>query len=273
MGITGKFFFSGQEIHSVNIFGSFPEPVNSVYEVLRVIESKPLFLADHYQRLDNSCRNFKFKILSEKELKNIIKLIIEENNITDGNLRIEYRFFDSSPQLTVYFIPYCYPTTEMVSNGVDLVSYGIERPNPHVKQAVINDKIRNTVADILADKKIFEVVLVNSKHEITEGSRSNIFFIKGEKVYSPPASLILEGITRKKVIEICRKEDILYLEDKIKFLALTDFDACFLTGTSPKVLPVAKINEVTFHVKHPLINNLINSYDTLISEYLKQFYW
>ena len=45
-------------------------------------------------------------------------------------------------------------------------------------------------------------------NEITEGSRSNIFFLKDETLVTAPDNAVLNGITRKHILEICRENSI-----------------------------------------------------------------
>ena len=53
-----------------------------------------------------------------------------------------------------------------------------------------------------SDKMLYEVLLVNRDGVITEGSRSNVFFIKSGEVYTPPTDAVLPGVTRTMIIRI-----------------------------------------------------------------------
>ena len=95
---------------------------------------------------------------------------------------------------------------------------------------------------------------------ITEGSRSNIFFLKGETLVTSPDNVILNGITRKHILEICRENNIKVEFACVKVDEISEFDAVFMTGTSPMVLPFYCIDDKFFNVKHPLIGKLRKLY-------------
>ncbi len=246
---------------------------NSVYEILRVQDGIPVFLQSHYERFLFSNSTFEIDVIDFKELNNIIKELIQRNKVQVSNLRFEYSYYTGDVKLMVAQIPYSYPDSEQYKHGVKLVSSSIERPNPHVKQSVINNKIRRTIADILHTKEIYEVVMVNNDGEITEGSRSNIFFIKENKVLSASSELILEGITRKRIFGLVKEMGVPFVETQILLSDLDQYDACFLTGTSPKVLPVAQINDIHFDPNNPLVQKLIEKYNSDIEDYCNNFVW
>jgi branched-chain amino acid aminotransferase len=101
---------------------------------------------------------------------------------------------------------------------------------------------------------------VNENNLITEGSRSNIFFLKEGTLITAPDNVILNGITRKHILEICTENNI-----KVEFACanasgLNEFDAVFMTGTSPIVLPFYCIDNYFFNAKNPLIEKLRRLY-------------
>ena len=95
---------------------------------------------------------------------------------------------------------------------------------------------------------------MNENNLITEGSRSNIFFLKGEALTTAPDNVILNGITRKHILEICIENNI-----RVEF-ACVKADAVFITGTSPMVLPFCCIDNNFFNVNIPLIERLRKLY-------------
>ncbi len=130
-----------------------------------------------------------------------------ENHFKDGNIRIcLQRSKGPDPDLLCYFVPWIYPDECTYKRGVQLVSYAHERPNPGIKKW--DDRFRSNVKKKIIDKHgVYEALLLNKQGEITEGSRSNIFFIDASnRLITPPEKSILPGITRKYVVQICREE-------------------------------------------------------------------
>jgi branched-chain amino acid aminotransferase len=60
------------------------------------------------------------------------------------------------------------------------------------------------------------------------------------------------------------------IEKFISTEELRSMDAAFLTGTSPKVLPIRKIGPTFYRVPHPVTNTLMKAYDDLIAAYMHQ---
>jgi D-alanine transaminase len=78
----------------------------------------------------------------------------------------------------------------------------------------------------------------------TEATHSNIMAVMRGTVYShPDSNLILPGITKKAVIEICDKLGVNLIEKPILASETGDFDECFITGTGSEITPVIGIDE------------------------------
>lgn len=75
-----------------------------------------------------------------------------------------------------------------------------------------------------------------------------------------PDDKILSGITRKYIIEICRDINIRIDYRCVPADSLKNYDAVFMTGTSPMVLQFCCINDVNFKVPVPLIEKLRTLY-------------
>ena len=125
---------------------------------------------------------------------------------------------------------------------------------------VINHKLRSSIYHKLIHESGYEAILVNENNQITEGSRSNIFLLRGDTLVTAPDNFVLRGITRKYILEICSEEGI-----NVEFLCVNadnikDYDAIFMTGTSPIVLPFYCIDDKFFNVKFPLIERLRKLY-------------
>jgi branched-chain amino acid aminotransferase len=272
-GRTGEWFFLGNSIvgsqtaDEKNItFG------NSIYEVIRIINSIPLFIEDHFQRFENSARSIGFEEYPTLEkVKEAINSLCKKNSIREGNIRFEQYFDPSGKTFALYQVPHVYPTITEYKNGVKLISFQIERPNPHIKQSAVNSEVRSKILTIQKQENAYEVVLVNHLGEITEGSKSNIFFVSERTIYMPPSEVILEGITRKRLLKIIKNTNFELVEAPILLINLEKFDSCFLTGTSPKILPVSSIDKVIFNTQNKVVIELIQLFDNHILEYCRDF--
>jgi branched-chain amino acid aminotransferase len=242
-----------------------------LYEVIRVIEGIPVFLEDHFDRLYQSASLTGMKQLPNSiALEEMIRNFIFSQKKETGNIKFSFSFNNSStePICELNFIPHYYPTPEEYANGVKVGLMSADRPIPQAK--IQNPGIRNKANLSISDNKLFEVLLIDSEGNITEGSRSNVLFIKNETLYSAPKDKILQGITRIKVLEICRKTGIQVIETSIPVNTVGQFEAAFLTGTSPKLLPVRLIGQLAFKTDIPMLTNLQAKYNQLIESYLQE---
>ena len=95
-------------------------------------------------------------------------------------------------------------------------------------------------------------------------------FIKEDIIYTPPEHKVLPGITRKHVIDISKRLDIKIIEQDISINNLTSFNVVFISGTSAKVLPVRRINDIFFDVKSKILRNIMEIYEMEIRYYISK---
>jgi branched-chain amino acid aminotransferase len=272
MEIAGQFFVKNKEIKERKEFNSeFLSKGINIYEVIRIIQGIPLFFEDHYLRFQRALQlsiNKDEKIPSPtKVYENLISLI-QHCNIQEGNIKIVYHASKEENFLIIYLVEYNYPHTTQYLNGVKAAIYQVERPNPSIKNWLSDYKKKAAI--FKKEKAVYELILMRNDGIITEGSQSNIFFIKNETVYTAPEKLILPGITRKYVLEICLSQNIPLVEKEFDLNFVLQSDAVFLSGTSPKILPVSFIDKTAFKVDHIIIETLKSAYDEKIKYYLQK---
>jgi branched-chain amino acid aminotransferase len=86
-----------------------------------------------------------------------------------------------------------------------------------------------------------------------------------------PDNVILNGITRKHILEICKENKIKVELFQVAVDDITNYDAVFMTGTSPVVLPFNSINDKFFKVKFELIDRLRKLYLQRAEESIRYF--
>jgi branched-chain amino acid aminotransferase len=256
----GKKFILNSKLYDCDQFDdSLVYKGDSLYEVIRMVKGKPVFFDDHMERLVASVRLQHKEPLAEINVlkRNIVNLIKTEKR-KDINLKIVFNYKNDSENCLLYFIEPAYPTEEQYKKGVKGIFFYGERKDPESK--VIDNKLRSSIYHKLILEGGYETLLVNEDNLVTEGSRSNIFFLKRNTLVTAPDEKVLNGITRKYILEICRASKI-----EVKFLCvpadrLSEYDAVFMTGTSPMVLQFNCIEGTYFNVRVPLIETLRRLY-------------
>lgn len=238
----------------------------SIYEVLRVESEILVFWEDHYDRLKNSAKLVSLDLqVSESDLLNSLHRLISTNKLEDSNIKIVIGR-DKQAFMFIYFLDYPYPEPLKYKSGVKTIFYDAERKDPNCKK--VNVEFRKNMEDLKSDRGVYEALLVNKYGEITEGSRSNIFFIKGDVIITPPVTDVLPGVTRKNVIRICKELKLSFQEISVKTGDITEMDAVFITGTSPRVLPVKAIESNLFDVNNILLRKIMFEFGNLVKEYI-----
>lgn len=239
------------------------------YEVIRIIRGVPLFYDEHYTRLKNSMEKSGSQLkITKKELKEQINQVCESNKLIDCNIKVIILQHDTEQVELIFVNKFYYPAQQEYDIGVDCCTIKLKRKNPNIK--MIHVGYKEEIKRVSEEKHVFEVLLVDEDGKITEGGKSNVFFVKGNKIYTSPEDYVLMGITRQYVIDVCKKLGYEVIETLIGVDLLTSFDSVFITGTSIKVLPVRKIDDyVLDSAKNSVTQHVLSGYNSLIMTYVK----
>ena len=257
-----RFFSYNGEIKPNSDF-KVSENAGGVYEVLRVVNSIPLFLEDHLERFFISAsiagKTIRF---GKKDITGFIFELIKMNGAPVGNILLSCK-----TNLKAFFIPHKYPEEKWYETGVLCGILKAERNNPNAK--VFQTSVRQKADEMMEKQGLYEVLLVHHQNRITEGSRSNVFFVCNNQLLTPPGHEVLIGITRQKTILLAKNEGISFYEKEIQMEDLPHFQAAFITGTSPKILPVSQIDDWKFDAQNSLVQQLRLGYSAMIKKYIE----
>lgn len=268
--VNNFFIIDDKVVESLDFEQMKPSDGFSIYEVLRVINGKPLFLEKHLERLFNSASISEYSLwMDRNDVTLKVAHLIGVNRVQNGNIKILFNFVDccqdGEKHFYAYFLKHKYPTDEMYRLGVETMLFYAERYNPNAK--VVHPQLRIETQKAIAENNIYEVILVDRNGYITEGSKSNVFFIIDDCVFTAPAEDVLPGVTRNNVVDICKSLNMNLKEEKIHERDLKRVKSAFITGTSPKVLPINRINELKLDTNSKLLNQLVLEYNKLIDSY------
>ncbi|MGK0465777.1 aminotransferase class IV [Clostridium sp.] len=261
-----SYFLFGEEIKkSAEFKNYYKSDGKTLYEVIRVSDGIPVFLMEHLDRLENSAKIMKYvPIITRDEIIDGIIKLIDKNNAKDENLKLIINYdsaYDKAEnkdtfneRFLAYFTTHDYPCADQYVKGVNTIIYHGERRNPNAK--VIDSDFRDSVNHKIASKKVYEAILVDKQGFITEGSKSNIFMVQGTTVATSKVSNVLPGITRQFIIKVCESLNIDFKEENIHESKLKSLAGLFISGTSPKVLPIKSVDEFFYNSSE---NSIINS--------------
>jgi branched-subunit amino acid aminotransferase/4-amino-4-deoxychorismate lyase len=114
----------------------------------------------------------------------------------------------------------------------------------------------------------YDALFINREGHAIEGTRTNLFGLRGKTIISPPSERFLDGVTRKHVLEVAQKNGFDYLERLFTVEELLKMDAAFITSTSSNIMPIASIDGKNF--KEPVPANLarlMQQFDEFLEDY------
>lgn len=237
------------------------EPI--IYEVIRVIHKKPLFLGEHLERMASSLKFYSTVPLDFELIKKRIFHVIEANEIINQNLRVELGSInDNSFAYKIFPVKSFYPSKDVYAEGVTVVTALKNRKNPLIKAKDLTFK--EYINALLETSDAYEVLLKDEDNKLHEGSRSNLFFVKGDLVMTSKKGDALEGITLKNVMKVIKESPYNFERKDIYMKDLENLDGVFITGTSIDILPIRKIDEISYHsADNPVILDLMNKFKQL----------
>lgn len=242
-----------------------------VYEVIRIINGRPLFFKEHMRRLSHSAALIGHQMTQLDDIEAGLKELIQVNQMSTDNVRIEVSF-DSKPlpAWSIQSVIGSYPEPSIYETGVSVMLLDAKRHDPHAK--VVNQPLVKQVAQLRQETGVFEVLLRDDRGYITEGSRSNYFVISNHTLIGVPEALILKGITRDKIIESAKLAGVAYDEALLTADDLYHADALLLSGTSIDLLPIHTIDQHSINsANHPIFKALLSQYRRLMEESLNSF--
>ena len=268
---TREYFIWNGILKEISEFpGYFSNPTRYIYEVFRVQNEIPVFIEDHLDRLWHTAGISGVTLpFNRHEILDDISLLIQANPGGEGNIKIFISLPLGDPMVNLlYFTPHQYPSKEQFENGAAVSLFKAERKHPNAK--VMDVSLRGATDLVKASEDVYEVLLVDSQGYITEGSRSNLFFVQNQKLVTPPVHTVLEGVTRKQIMQLCAENNIMAIEEPVHITRLDKMGAVFLSGTSRRVLPVCRIDDLGFDPGAHPVRQLQQLLEARVDEYLSR---
>jgi branched-chain amino acid aminotransferase len=240
----------------------------SVYEVIKLIESVPLFFEDHMDRMHRSAALLGADI--EKPTSQVraeINELVKKNGCADINVKLVWYPEKERSTFLTYFVRQDFPDDGAYRRGVHTILYDGERRNPQIK--AIKTSYRERVRAVREAAGAYEALLVDDKGFISEGTRSNLFFLIDHQLCTPPSGAVLLGVTRRHVMDLCRVLAIDVQEKMLHKDDLNQIEAAFITGTTIDILPIGSIDRLQLaSVGHPVIQTITRTFAKQVAAYI-----
>ena len=276
--INGKFY--KRKDAKISVFDSSTMLGDGIWDSLRYHNNNFIFLKEHLDRLYKDAKLIDLKIhLTRKKLSEALIKTIKINKMkTDVHLRIIVsRGIKSTPyqspkvtisKPTIIIIPeYKKPDIKAYKKGLKLVTVKTIRGPINVQNPQINSlsKLNCILACIEANKKnADEALMFDINGNIATNNSTHFFFVKNKTVFTSTGKYCVTGITRQKIIDICKKNKIKIKEKNFKLNEVLNADEAFCTGSFAGIVPVNQINKKKYSLKkNPITKELTNFYNNL----------
>lgn len=225
---------------------------DGVYEVIPVYGGRLFRLPHHLDRLDHSLEGIRLaNPLSHKRWQELLERLIELNGgndqslylqVTRGVAKRDHSFPpDTEPTVFAMSSPVG-PVPEQLREGIAAVSVEDFRWKLcHIKAIALlpNILLRQQAVDAGAA----EAIMLRDGF-VTEGAASNVFIVNNGVVLTPPKSnLLLPGVTRDLVVELCQKNGVPCVEGAISEMQLREADEIWLTSSTKEIIPVTLLDD------------------------------
>lgn len=224
---------------------------DGIYEVIRVYEGDLFTATEHIDRFYESAEKIRITVPYTKDVfHKMLYDLVEMNNIDNGQVYVQITrgAAERNHQFPVDVEPVVVGYTKSVERPVAFMEQG-------VKATLIEDvrwlrcdiKSLNLLGNVMAKQQAYEEgyfeAVLHRGDTVTEGSSSNMYGIKDGMVYTHPATnLILNGITRRVILEICEEFGIKVVEEPFTKQQALEMDEFFMSSTTTEVMPVVEIS-------------------------------
>lgn len=217
-----------------------------IFDFLKTIDRTPVFPDEHLARFFHSARQLRLEHGTKKEeLREVIRLLMEKNNIPDSGIKLTLTggyspdgYTLAKPNLVITQNPIQLPATGLFEKGIRLVSYPHQRQMPDTKSI---DYLMAVWLQPYIKERGADDVLYHQDGVISECPRSNFFIVTADDTVVTPSENILKGVIRGKVLELAGRQF------KTEERPVTLHDAwgareAFITSTTKHVLPVMQLD-------------------------------
>lgn len=215
-----------------------------LFETMRCYKGRIFLLHEHLKRLIKSSSVLGMKAPSFKLLREAVLAVVEANASCDVSVRLNVSECHRKTKVFVFTrkLPQSYLKKRKKGFSAILIE------NERIGETPVNNiksLSRAFYARLkgIAEKKGFdEAIFLNSKGEVAEGTRTNIFAVVDSKILTPKVSCgCLPGITRKAVIGMLKNMGHCVREERIFPQELLSSSELFLTNSLIGVMPLVKI--------------------------------
>ena len=277
-------YVDGSLIHrddaKISVFDSGFMMGDGVWEGIRLVNKKWLFLDEHLNRLFQAAKAIDLDIkLNKNELIKAMEDTRNINNMTDqAHARLMITRGVKAKPFQQPSLSIDGPTIVIImehsddsskNEPINLATVPQIRGTPMIQDPKLNthSKLNCILACIQAEKAgADEALMLDPLGFVNTCNSCNFFIVKNGEVWTSTGDYCMNGITRTKIIELCNENKIPVFEKNFSLVDVYDADEAFVTGTLGSITRVTSIDKRIVEDKSKLgiLNKLQSLYLDLI---------
>jgi branched-chain amino acid aminotransferase len=263
---------------------------DGMWEGMRLYNGVWAFFDEHMDRLFNSCKAVSLDIGMDKAavLQALSATAAANNMHTDVHCRLmvtrgvkvkpfQHPSLSRTGPTVVIIMEHSKPKQSLHTAGIRLATVPQVRGLPTSQDAKFNShsKLNCVIACLQAEQAGADEGLMLDPHGFVNTTNAcNFFIVRGGEVWTSTGDYCMNGVTRQKVIDLCKTNDIPVFEKNYSLYEAYGADEAFLTGTFGAQTPVAEIDGKTIGEQTgagPVTQEIQRLYKDLIADHLSRF--
>lgn len=224
---------------------------DGVYEVIKIYNGSYYLMEEHLDRLYRSLKLIRIDFIQRDTMRQLLFDLLEKNNfnrsghvyfqVSRGSAPRGHLFPENvQPNLTAYLVSAERPYPTMTA-GVNAITV------EDIRWKHCDIKSLNLLPNILAkqtahEQGCYEAIQIRDGL-VSEGSSSNIFVVKNGIYHTHPnCNLILPGIVKRRLLELCERDGVKVVEEAFTPEFLKDADEIFLSSSTSEITPIINVD-------------------------------
>jgi len=269
----------------LSVFDAAVQHGVGLFETMRAYQGKVFRLDDHLERLTNSAKDLGLVLDRDKnQFHSAIDQVLQANALTDARVRLTvtagsvrlgiHKGAQGKPTVLITAGPMkAYPEDYYKSGMRVLISdYRVSSQDPIARHKTISYLPRLMALRAAQQAQLGEALWFTTEGHLAEGSISNIFMVKADRLQTPSLELpILPGITRKVVLQIAADEGLEVEQGRFTVSDLLAADEVFLTNSVMEVMPVSHVERhaVGSAEAGPVTRRIMQAYTRQVKQQLQ----
>ncbi len=259
---------------------------DGMWEGLRLYNGVWAYFDKHMDRLFESCKAVSLDIgMDRSGVANAMALVQAANDMhTDVHCRLmitrgpkmkpfQHPSLSKSGPTTVIIMEHSKPVASLQGQGIRLATVPQVRGLPMAQDAKYNShsKLNCVIACLQAEQAgADEALMLDPLGFVNTTNACNFFIVRNEQVWTSTGDYCMNGVTRQKVIDLCRANGIPVYKKNFSLVEAYGADEAFLTGTFGAQTPVAEIDgKVIGNGKRPITARIQGLYKQAILDHVR----